>query len=263
MVESSVGEGWVAGADQWGRWIVDPVSGLRFRPLPPGEYSVGLSDRERRAAQRIESQPQWSVEEMTPVATHRLGPAWVADVPVSCSIARSAHLPVSGGDREPALLTTDEVDVLCDQFGWRRLSEAEWETCCRAGRGDLFAWGDQIPDAETLGEWLSWDMADMGSLRNSWGFGSLFFGEWCEDRFRLDDDADAAPDRRARVIKGGGAQFWPWQSDQEWVWCVSAMRMPSTDLFADRRAAFRPALQLAPDVDNDRSGNLESHETGA
>ncbi len=245
MASRSVGDDWSTGVDSWGNWAVDPATGMRFRLLLEGQYSIGLSDRERRAAEQLAPQPQWSVEEMRPVVSVQIGALWVGELPVSCSIARSAGLSVSGGDSEPALLMADEVDLLCEEYGWRRLLEAEWETCCRGGQGGLFAWGNQLPDGDSLSAWMSWDMTGNWAPKNSWGFGSLFFGEWCEDSFRVGHDRQVEAVEGACVIKGGGAQFWPWQTGQEWVWCASAMRMPSTDLFADRRAAFRPGLVTA------------------
>lgn len=241
---------WVSGSDALGAWTNDPETSIRFRLLPEGAYTIGLSGREIRVALQIHSQPQWSIAEMTPVIEAHLAEQWVAELPVSCSDARNAGLLVDGADEAPALLTHEEVDTLCQRFGWRRLSEAEWETCCRSGQSELFAWGDRLLEDGTLGGWMSWEMNKLHSPRNRWGFGSLFFGEWCEDRFSPSHDPQAVTGQTARVIKGGGAQFWPWQTDQDWVWCVSAMRMPSSDLFDDRRAAFRPALGsgLAPSL---------------
>jgi len=213
--------------------------------LPPGDYVVGLSERERQAAYRISSQPQWSVNELTPTLNVRIDSSFVAELPVSCSIARNAGLSVNGEDRAPAMLTFDEVEVVCSVFGWRPVSEAEWEVCCRGGQQGLFAWGDDLPSQVVLGEWLSWDMGDPRSPRNDWGFGSIYFGEWCADQFLVPRNAIGRSADGARVIKGGGAQFWPWQTGEEWVWCLAAMRMPSSDLFADGRAAFRPGLRAS------------------
>lgn len=233
---------WSQGSDEHGGWRVDSSLSIRFRHLRSGSYEVGLSDEERLAGERISPMPQWSVDELTPVKTADIEEGWVSELPISCRLARDAGLQVSGSDSEPALLTMDEVENLNETFSWRTLNEDEWETCCRSGSPELFVWGNALPAHETLDAWLTWDLASDSSPRNAWGFASLFYGEWCSDRFSASRDPESSHDEIARVIKGGGARFWPWQTDREWVWCASAMRMPSTDLFDDRRAAFRPCL---------------------
>jgi len=54
--------------------------------------------------------------------------------------------------------------------------------------------------------------------------------------------SEVAIEEGSSVVRGGGSQFWPWQ-DEEWIWCASAMRMPSSGLF-DGRCGFRLAHDL-------------------
>jgi hypothetical protein len=103
--------------------------------------------------------------------------------------------------------------------------------------------GSTLPGEATLDRWLAWSLVGENIERNAIGFGGLYFGEWCSDEFRVSHAPGAAVEPGAYVIRGGAAQFWPWQ-DQEWVWCACAMRMPSTALFADRRCAARPVREL-------------------
>ena len=119
-----------------------------------------------------------------------------------------------------------------------------WEAACRGGAATLFPFGDELPEDEQLDKLMSGDLADIPNLPvNPFGLVALHFGEWCGDEFRLSHDLNSGVEDGPFTIKGGAAQFWPWQ-DVEWVWCMCAMRMPSSALAADGRAALRPAVTL-------------------
>lgn len=213
---------------------------MRFRLLPAGSYRVGLSMAELRAARKI-AEPNITVEELTPVIDVTISSVLVSEIPVTNAVAREYGIGMGpGGEERPAMLTRSEADTIAQQLSCRMLSEAEWETCCRAGTSSLFPWGWHLRSRSVLDGWLSWDIVK-SRRRNRWGFGGLFFGEWCEDEFRISHEPGAPVESGAFVVKGGGAQFWPWQ-DQEWVWCMPAMRMPSSALFSDGRCALRLAL---------------------
>lgn len=61
--------------------------------------------------------------------------------------------------------------------------------------------------------------------------------EWCNDKFKWGYNENDVVDYESYTIRGGGSFFWPWK-DNEWVWCMSAMRMPSRDLY-DGTCGFR------------------------
>lgn len=168
-----------------------------------------------------------------------MGPFHAAELPFSVAVATDLGVkPGPWSDAShPAMLTIDEAEDLAGRLGGRLPSEAEWEAICRGGTDGLFPWGDALPADDELERWLTWEQEAPTSARNPVGFGGLFFGEWTSDVFG-GEPGTASDDDEVRVIKGGGAQFWPWQ-DEEWVWCLPAMRMPSSDLFADGRAAAR------------------------
>jgi len=104
-------------------------------------------------------------------------------------------------------------------------------------------WGDD-PFPADLEQWLSWEIEGSALKRNNLGFGGLFFSEWCDEEFRVSHAPDAAVEAGSHVVKGGGAQFCPWQ-DEEWVWCAPAIRMPSSGLDPGHRCGARLVLDLA------------------
>ena len=178
--------------------------------------------------------------EMRPQRRVEVADSWIGELPLTCGQVRRLGLDVVGDDGDPARLPAGEIDRLGTEHGWSAPTEDEWEVACRGGTGSLFVWGDDLVDRSELDAWMRYPVDR--SKRNRWGFGGLFVGEWTSDRF-FPETSDSRDDRsEAFVIKGGGAQFWPWQTDTEWIWCSPAMRMPSTDLFADRRAAVRIAV---------------------
>jgi len=238
-------DGWAAGHDEIGEFATHDEHGIVLRPLPRGRYQVGLSDAEYAAAQRLAPVPNITLSEVTPVVDVEIaGEVLLADRPITARLA--GELGVAVASEEPgwaAMLTRAEAESLVGQLGCRLPREAEWEIGCRAGSHSLFMWGDEVPPSEELERWLAWEIEEGSILRNDFGLGGLFFGEWCDEPFRVSHRPDADVEAGAYVVKGGGTQFWPWQDD-EWVWCAPAMRMPSTALFADQRCAARFALVL-------------------
>jgi formylglycine-generating enzyme required for sulfatase activity len=239
--------GWEAGTDEFGVWARLADSGLRFRLLPGGTYRIGMSEEELAAAVAIAPEPNLTVEEMRPVREVKLDPVLVGEIPITRAVARQLlrGFDTAGDDHHPAMLLRGEAVTLTEKVGCRLPNEAEWESCCRAGSTTLFPWGSSLPDAPTLDRWMTWSLTREDIARNALGLAGLFFGEWCLDPFRVSHEPDAAVEPDAFVIKGGAAQFWPWQ-DQEWVGAACAMRMPSTALFDDQRCAARPVRELDP-----------------
>lgn len=220
------------------------ASGVMFRYVFGDTYWMGLSAAEYAAAQAICCPPPLSVSEMQPVHEVQVAPCFVAESPLTNQVASDLLVGYryDAAPSYPAFLTREDAERVAQCMGGSLPTEAQWEYLCRAGSSSLFCFGDAIPPEPELARWLAWDLADPLCNRNAFGLSGLFFGEWCEDAY-LDSYADTAkPVVNGFVIRGGGAYFWPWQ-DEEWVWCMSAMRMPSTDLI-DGTAAARVVIDL-------------------
>lgn len=223
--------------DGSGRVILRHVaSGIRFVSIPGGRFQMGLSGREEEQARSICDPPPISIDEMRPVQTLDVRPFLVSETPVLLGQLGDKKSDARE-DLMPAIVTYGEATGFAERFGFRLPTEAEWEYSCRAGGVDLFVWGAHVPTDGELSRWLSWDLGDLtGVPRNGFGLSGLFFGEWCTDRFRKNLSV-GSEETDSQVVKGGGAYFWPWQ-DNEWVWCLPAMRMPS-DASDSPEYAFR------------------------
>lgn len=209
-------------------------SGHRLRYIPAGRFQMGLSAHEEQAARAIFDPVPANLEEMRPVHEVQVKPFLVGERPV---LTREAE-PGSTRYRDSAASLTDaEVMAHCAALGMTLPTEVQWEYACRAGTATLFTWGDNLPSEEDLAGWLTFDFAAANGKANGFGLHGLYVGEWCLDRFAASYAAVEPGDDAPRVVRGGGAFFWPWQ-DQEWVWCMSAMRLPATDL-PDGRCGFR------------------------
>jgi formylglycine-generating enzyme required for sulfatase activity len=126
----------------------------------------------------------------------------------------------------PMYLLRREVDSLRAAFGFSLPREEQWEAACRGGTQTLFFFGDELPeDRAVLESWVTSDLTR--GKPNPFGLLGLFVGEWCADRWR--PSYGKSKPSKDFVVRGGGSAFWPWQ-DSEWAFCVSAMRMPSSDL---------------------------------
>jgi hypothetical protein len=112
---------------------------------------------------------------------------------------------------------------------------------------------DRLLEEEEFAGWLTFDFSKGPGKTNGFGLYGLFVGEWCADLFTSSYTFPAASESASgpRVVRGGGAFFWPWQ-DQEWVWCMSAMRSSSTDL-PDGKCGFRFVRNIRGDCDTLRA----------
>jgi formylglycine-generating enzyme len=221
--------------------FVHKVSGISFQFVPGGTYLMGLSAAEERTARALSPVLHANLSEMRPVRQRVVAPLLVSVTPV----LNKQRVNYAGDYRNhPAFFARGEAEEFAIALGCRLPREFEWEYLSRGGTQTLFPFGDRLPSEDELESWLSSDFGSLEGLRsNGFGLYGLFNPDWCQEKFTVTLDDGAAELDGSYAIRAGGAYFWPWQ-DEEWVWCMSAMRSPSSGL-EDGEACVR----LVRDVD--------------
>jgi hypothetical protein len=202
---------------------------LDFVYIPEGIYNKGLSPKERQQAKEINPNVFFAEDEMICQCNIMVSDFLITRTPILNFFA-SRYIKNNYYSSEryfAAYLTKDKVDIMCKQLDLRLPTEEEWEYSARAGCTDLFTFGRNLPNERQLEKWLSFDFSDLTNLNcNRFGLYGIYTGEWCSDHYKKNNNSI---ETQEFVIKGGGAYFWPWQNE-EWVWCMSAMRMSSKGL---------------------------------
>ncbi|GMV32109.1 MAG: hypothetical protein AMXMBFR59_42340 [Rhodanobacteraceae bacterium] len=215
------------------RVVVDygvKVGPIAFRLIPPHRVPLGLSETNLATIRNITDEPQITVEEMTPLVHVDVDAFLVAELPLSNAQSRALlGVDLDGRDEFPAYLGEAAAFDALRSLAATLPGEAQWECIAKAGGDPLFPFGDALLAESAIEPWMRYDLEDPGVARTRFGVGGLFFAEWCGDVFATSHAPDAERLPGTRTIKGGGAYFWPWQ-DEEWVWCLCSMRMPSSDL---------------------------------
>jgi formylglycine-generating enzyme required for sulfatase activity len=229
------------------------TTGIRFRYVPGGSFTMGLTKEQERASRRIADPPPLTISELQPSLSVAVRPFLISEKPVPICTVKALLGSASIGkelrdqsDTFPAYVVRETALQLGQRMTCRLPSEAEWEYACRAGSTTLFIWGDGLPDDQELDQWLN--LEHKAAKSNTFGLACLFAGDWCLDEYRASHEENAPANPGVFVIKGGGSVFWPWQGSGEWVWCMPAMRMPSTDLI-DGKCAFRLVRSLTAGAD--------------
>jgi len=215
-------------------------TGLEFVFIPEGAYIRGFTEQEQLYAERIDDYVNANYNEMRPTMKMTVENFLVTRFPVLNKFASNyVTMPSKGEDMYPAFLKKGEVDYICTKCDLRLATETEWEYFARAGKNDLFPFGNELPTDEELEKWLSLDFGSSSYMNcNKLGIYGIFTGEWCADLFKQTYDSKQKMED-VYTVRGGGALFWPWQDSGEWVWCMSSIRMPSTDLLDEQQCGFR------------------------
>ena len=230
-------------------YFKDMDTGVEFVYIPGGEYNMGFSEEEYLEIQKLTETPNISIEEMRPVRKVQLSPFLLSITPVlNCHILYYNNLfgksiKTDGEDYSPFFCEYSLAESIATDLSSKIPNEEEWEYACRGGRHSLFCFGNSLPAESELEKWLSWDLSSLTELNhNDFGLYGLFFGEWCSNDFTVNLGIGSDTVLGSKTVRGGGALFFPWQ-DEEWVYCLSAFRMPSQDLL-DNKATFRLKLEI-------------------
>ena len=203
---------------------------LEFVYVPEGRYNKGLSIKERRQAKEINEYVSFQNNEMEYEEGIIVRNMLVMRTPLLNGFVDQfiPHKFPIGEDKFAAYLMKNDIDQICNKLGLRLPTEIESEYYIRAGSSDLFAFGSKLLEEEELDSWLSLDFSNLQSLKcNQFGLYGIYTGEWCADKYRMNNDSEYED---SFVVKEGGAYFWPWEDNNEWIWCMSAMRMSSDGL---------------------------------
>jgi formylglycine-generating enzyme required for sulfatase activity len=218
--------------------------GIEFVLVPGGSAYLGLSEEEEQAALRILKPLPFNRKSMRPVRHVTLPTFLMSVAPVSVPHARKilghARLndDVFGTDVAPSFVQRQSAVAVARAVGCRLPTEDEWEYACRAGTRTLFPWGSTLGSVGALDGWMN--LLKPGKWkRNRFGLKALFTGEWCLDEWAPSRAPDARKVPGVFVVRGGASVFWPWEGPDEWRMCMPAYRMPSTNLFDDRRCGVR------------------------
>ena len=224
-------------------------TGILFVYIPGGNYCMGLSEEERAHILKLAECPNISPEEMQPVQRISLNPFLISATPVlnkhilKYNELFNKDIEVEGTEHAPFFCDYPLAQAIAKDLLAEIPHEKEWEYFCRGGSQSVFCFGNTLPNEIELGKWLSWDFSSLNKLAcNGFNLYGLFMGEWCSNDFTTNLGHHADVVQGSKTIRGGGAYFWPWQ-DEEWVYCISAFRMPSKDLM-ENKAAFRLKMKI-------------------
>lgn len=217
---------------------------LDFVYIPSGTFYKGLTDIECNQAKRIYSEKLFKVSEMRPITKISVSEFLVTRTPV-LNYFMNKYINISffsSEDMYATYVTKDVADALCNKLSLRLPSEDEWEYFVRAGSKDLFTFGSALPCDLELERWLNFDFSELSNNNyNDFGVYGLYIGDWCSNMYQKTYNMNEDKSKYFS-IRGGGAYFWPWQNN-EWVWCMSAMRMPSSELI-DNECGLRLIYDL-------------------
>jgi len=236
-------------------------SGVEFNLLPGGRFQMGLSEQEYQDALGLPNCREDMLTGLMPAKDVTLEPFLMSRFPLReqfvrqhVQLVRGVFRPEFSDDPDehvPVYLTRDEVETVTGKFGFLLPAEAQWEYAVRGTTTTLFYFGSAIPDRETLANKIlltrfSADVIGDGTIANPFGLIGMLTGSWCRERYGpvgKPHPISTPQDNGPYVVRGGGAIFWPWQNQSEWMMCMSAMRMSSDD-FEDGTCSAQVVMPL-------------------
>ncbi|WKD50194.1 hypothetical protein [Microbulbifer spongiae] len=136
-------------------------------------------------------------------------------------------------DNDAFHMTYDDLENFSSFYNYRIANELQIEYLMKSYSA-LFPWGDSLADVKVIDDWMSLDTESSPKTEN--GLRCLFFFTWTLSEFQARGECekrmyDNVNIEGSKVIKSGGAEFWPWQNyGQESAFCLPSSRVPSSTL---------------------------------
>ncbi len=226
--------------DEYGDLFVDKLSGLNFRLVNGGQFECGLSDAELQLLEGFKRELDRETVESLALHKVELSSFLISESPIQRALLKDAVALLD--DEEPPMVSYADAAAFCDKFSLDLPTYWELEIAFRgSGARELFPFGNTLMDEEAMEEWMSSDWSASESLRrNSTGLVGILWGGWSKTPYgeicRGTDTVDVA-------VKLPVAGLWPWQ-DEEWIFCLNAMHVPSSMLPMEDMCVVRPVYRL-------------------
>jgi hypothetical protein len=164
----------------------------------------------------------------------------VAVEPVSLEVAArycddELHRPEFTGwsrSEQPAYASLDRALEFCADFGFELTSVDDITARARSSTDELYDFGAMPLEERELEAVLLPKLGRYATLEKA-KLGATCYSHWTRTKCETGE----------MMLRGGGAELWPWQGTGEWQLCLSAAAWKETTNFMET-AAFRPIVML-------------------